>query len=72
MVPVRRVAAAAVVLFFLLQTPAFAQVTTADIVGRVTDSRGAPLEGMVVHAYDRNLDPPAPKFLGNSATDAAG
>ncbi|WP_437991268.1 neuraminidase-like domain-containing protein [Sorangium sp. So ce145] len=43
-----------------------------SVRGRVTDSRGAPLEGMIVHAYDRNLDPPAPKFLGNSATDAAG
>ena len=47
MVSARRVVVAAVVVC-LLATPAFAQVTTADIVGRVTDASGAVLPGVTV------------------------
>jgi len=44
----QRVAIAALAL--LLATPALAQVTSADIVGRVTDSSGAVLPGVTVTA----------------------
>jgi len=37
-------------LALMLTTPALAQVTTADIVGRVTDSSGAVLPGVTVTA----------------------
>jgi len=43
----RRVAAA-LALCVILHTGAFAQVTTADIVGRVTDASGAILPGVTV------------------------
>jgi hypothetical protein len=39
---------AAVAVFLTLHTAASAQVTTADIVGRVTDSSGAVLPGVTV------------------------
>ena len=45
---VRCAFAAAAVTFLVLPTTAAAQVTTADIVGRVTDSSGAVLPGAVV------------------------
>ena len=44
----RSVLAAAVAFCLILHTAAFAQVTTADIVGRVTDSSGAVLPGVTV------------------------
>jgi hypothetical protein len=47
--PVARCLAAAVTCCLTLRTAASAQVTTADIVGRVTDASGAGLPGVTVH-----------------------
>ena len=60
--------AAAAAVFLLLHATASAQVTTADIVGRVTDTSGAVLPGATVTIESNAARPPFQSFFDGPST----